>query len=409
MVSTLTRIFGVQYLDLAEGVVQEALIKAIQVWPFQGIPDNPSGWIIQVAKNQALDRIRRDRFLVSRQTEIKKSLELLTSCHSREVEKGIDSHFQSLFRDDQLRMMFVCCHPSLSKEARVALTLKTLCGFGVEEIARAFLVPIETIEQRLVRAKRKIRTENLTFEVPEPKSVLDRLESILEVLYLLFNEGYSASHGDSVIRQDLCEEAVRLLSLLVAHPVGNVPKAHALLALMLLQGSRFAARTDAMGELCLLADQDRTRWNRRMIEIGLYHLNASAEGEELSDFHLQASISACHAVAPTFEETNWKQILSDYDELLLRCHTPVISLNRAVALMMVSGPEVALRELEKIRHLPPMRSYYLFPATLAEIYSRMNDISKALENYDQALQLVGTEPERQLLLRKREVVAIKEL
>ncbi len=402
MVSTLTRVFGSQHLELAEAVVQEALIQAMQTWPFKGVPDNPAGWIVQVAKNKALDHIRHDRFLIDKEEEVRVAFDHLSSAgvqaSSFSIEDAVERHFDRVLRDDQLRMMFVCCHPVLSRESRLALTLKTLCGFGVTEIARAFLTPVETIEQRLVRAKRKIRDERVPFEIPEPRELAGRLDSVLEAIYLLFNEGYAASEGDRLIRRDLCEQAIRLAGLLASSgPGGTHPKTHALLALLQLQASRLDARLDAQGDILLLEEQDRSRWNHRLIRLGLESLDRSAEGDELTDYHLQASIAARHAVAPSFEQTDWAGILSDYDELLLRNHTPVVALNRAVALMMVEGAEAAITEVEAIRNLPPMHRYYLLPATLAEMYRRAGRMEDALREYQQALTLVATRPERRFL------------
>src|SRR5215203_1725825 len=253
VVSTLTRILGPEHLDLAEDVVQETLIKALKVWPYQGIPDNPAAWIMRVAKNGALDALRRERTLLDKQDEIARLSE-----YSPVQEDNIDLDGDTALWDDQLGMMFMCCHPSLSRPARVALTLKTLGGFGVPEIARAFLAEETTIAQRLVRAKRTLREMRIPFEVPEPERLPERLDSVLEVLYLLFNEGYSAHSGAELVRQDLCAEAIRLTSLLVQHPAGDVPRVHALLALMLMQVSRLPARTDDAGNILLLREQDRS-------------------------------------------------------------------------------------------------------------------------------------------------------
>jgi RNA polymerase sigma factor (sigma-70 family) len=399
MVATLTRVLGTEQLELAEASVQEALIKAMQTWPFQGIPENPAGWIVQVAKNQALDHLRREQ---RTRTDDPDALESLEDA-GEALGRAHDAEFSPLLRDDLLRMIFICCHPILPREARLALTLKTVCGFGVREVARAFLAQDETIEQRLVRAKRKIREARLPFEVPDSGELPARLDSVLETLYLLFNEGYGASQGEELVRRDLCEDAIRLATLVADHPAGDAPKTHALLALMLFQGSRLGARLDAQGEVLLLEDQDRSQWNAEMIHRGFFHLARSAAGEELSEYHLQASIAACHALAPSYAETDWARILADYDELLDRNHSPVIALNRAVALMMVEGPEAAIREVEKIRDLPPMRSYYLLPATLGEMYSRLGRVREASEYYRQALELVGTEAERRFLLKKLQI------
>lgn len=398
VVSTLTRFFGMENLDLVEDVVQESLLKALQQWVFRGVPDNPAGWILQTAKNQALDVLRREATFRNKQNDIGDQIEQELS----RPDDQSDILLQNELKDDQLGMMFACCHPVLSREARVALTLKTLCGFSVPEIARAFLSQETTIAQRIVRAKRKIREERVSFGMPSKEEVQSRLDSVLEVLYLLFNEGYGAHQGEELIRADLCMEAIRLTSTLVEHPNGNLPKVHALLAMMLLQAARLPARTDGRGELLLLKEQERTLWDKKVIQLGLQHLEKSACGDVLSEYHLQAGVAACHAIALSYEATDWPRILSYYDDLAKLNHSPVVALNRAVALSMVEGPRAAIESLEKLDTLPPMKSYYLFPATCAEFYMLLNDIENASRCYQKALELVGTEPERRFLLKKLE-------
>ena len=396
MVSTLTRFFGTENLDLVEDVVQETLLKALQQWRFRGVPEKPAAWILQAARNQAIDVLRRQSVFRGKQKEIVNRI-------AEEWKPDLpDSNLllNDELKDDLLRMMFTCCHPALSSEARVALTLKTLCGFSVPEIARAFLSEEATIAQRLVRAKRQMREEKLPFEVPTGDELGQRLDSVLEVLYLLFNEGYGAHHGEDLVRHDLCSEAIRLAGLLVEHRAGDGPKVYALLALMLLQASRLPARVDASGDLLLLNEQDRTLWDQNLIHLGLQRLEKAAAGEELSEFHLQAGIAAAHAVASNYEATDWPRILAHYDDLVALNHSPVVALNRAVALAMVGGPQAGIAALDKIKALPPLKSYYLLPATYAEFYSQMGDRQEALEYYQQALELVGTEPERRFLLRK---------
>ena len=396
VVSTLTRFFGVANLDLVEDVVQQTLLKALQQWVFRGVPSNPAGWILQTAKNHALDVLRREATFRSKQSDIIDKLkhDLKSATHESDV------FLKNELNDDQLRMMFTCCHPALSREARIALTLKTLCGFNIPEIARAFLSQESTIAQRLVRAKRKIRDERIPFEVPDSEELYSRLDSVLEVLYLLFNEGYSANTGEDLIRQDLCHEAIRLTSLLAEFQSGQFPKVDALLSLLLLQASRFPARVDSDGNPLLLREQDRSLWDKRMIHIGIRHLEQSAIGDELSEYHLQAGIAACHALAQDYLSTDWQRILSHYDQLVSMNHSPVIALNRAVALSMVEGPEPGLRALDKIKYLPPMKKYSLLPSTYAEFHMQMGNTEEARECYLQVFALVGTEPERRFLKRK---------
>ncbi len=392
IVSMLTRIFGLAHLDLAEDVVQETLLKALRQWPFHGVPQNPGGWILQTAKNLAIDTLRREASFRDKAEAIAYQIEQ-DMCSPDEYDKN---ELQS----DQLAMMFTCCHPSLPREVQIALTLKTLCGFSVTEIARAFLSEEATIAQRLVRAKRKIRDENISLEFPEPAVLHKRLAVVLEVLYLLFNEGYNAHEGENLVRDELCAEAIRLTSLLLEHSIGDRPRVHALLALMLLQASRLPARVDAEGNLLLLAEQNRALWDRELIQRGLHYLERSATGEELSEYHLQAGIAACHAMASNYAATDWKNILNQYDALIEISHSPVVALNRAVALAMLEGPRAGIKELERIDTLPQMQSYYLLSATLADFHKQNGEPEKAATYYQQALTLVGTEPERRFLLRK---------
>lgn len=397
MVSTLTRIFGAENLELVEDVVQETLIQALQQWPYRGIPENPSAWIIQAAKNRALDILRR-------QANFRDKVQRIPN--ESPQANDFDFSFDDPFGDDQLTMIFMCCHPALPREAQIALTLKTVGGFGVSEIAKAFLTSEETMAKRLVRAKRKIREEKIPFELPNADALPRRLDAVLKVLYLLFNEGYDAHTGEDLVRQDLCAEAIRLGSLLVAHQIGDTPQAHALLALMLLQASRLDTRVDAQGNLLLLSEQDRSRWDRAMIEQGIHHLERSAEGESLTDYHLQAGIAACHAVAPDYETTDWATILKYYDELYGLNPSPIIALNRAVATGMVSGSAAGLSALDEIRSDPQLKNYYLFYSTFGELYQRCGNLNQAAESYRQAMALAANETERRFLAKKLGQVSI---
>ena len=395
VVSTLTGIFGPQHLQLAEDVVQDTLLKALQQWSHRGVPENPGAWITQVAKNQALDGLRRDASLRQRFERLAQALDRM------DEEAGREAAIDSELYDDQLRMIFTCCHPAISPDARVALTLKTVGGFGVPEIARAFLVSETTIAQRLVRAKRTLRRQHIPFEVPSATELGERLDSVLVVLYGLFTEGYGAHQGDDLIRHELCAEAIRLTSLLSEHPVGDQPRVHALLALMLLQAARLPARTDEQGDLLLLEDQDRTRWDQHMIVAGLGQLARSAQGDEVTSYHLEAGIAAAHAVAPSSAETDWRRILAHYDGLLAMTASPVVALNRAVALAMVHGPRAGLEELGGVQALPGMASYYLLHATSATFHRQIGNAKRAAADYDRALALTANEAERRFLERKR--------
>lgn len=389
LVSTLTRIFGPRRLDLAEEVVQDALVKALELWPFQGVPANPSAWLIQVAKNRALDAIRREASLAEKIPELARAFPEQTMP---------EPHHE--FDDDQLSMMFLCCHPSLASELRVALTLKTVAGFGLREIARAFLEKEATIAQRLVRGKRHLREQRIHFEMPPGADLRARLDSVLDVIYLLFNEGYSAHQGESLLRADLCGEAIRLARLLAAHPASDLPKTHALLALLLLHTSRLPARVDAEGDLFLLRDQDRSLWNRELILEGLRELDRSAEGDELTSYHLQAGIAAQHALASSYDATDWENITEQYDQLYQMDPSPVIALNRAIALSRWKGPAAGLAAIAQIEHHPALAHYHLLPATLGELSSELGDQARAATYYKSALQCVCTDPERRLLQKR---------
>lgn len=385
----LTRIFGFANLDLAEDVVQETLLKALQQWPFSGVPKNPAGWIMQVAKNQTLDILRRQNLFRQKEAEI-----------TRQLEQQLSPQQNGMFADEQLTLMFACCHPSFPSEVQIALTLKSLYAFSVAEIARAFVTQESAIAQRLVRAKRKIREENIQFELPDEKHLSERLDAALRVLYLVFNEGYSATQGDQLIRQDLCDESIRLASLLANHHAGDFPKTHALLALMYFQASRSAARVDAEGNLLLLSEQDRALWDREEITHGFDQLDQASSGNELSQYHLEAGIASMHAMASSYEQTNWRGILSLYDTLIALHPSPITKLNRTVALSMLEGPAAAIRELEPMLSDPVISDYYLFSATMADLYNRMGMPEEAEEYYNKTLQLTRTEPERKFILRK---------
>lgn len=390
MIATLTRIFGPRRLDLAEEVVQDALVKALELWPFQGVPENPSAWLVQVAKNRALDAIRREASLAEKLPDLSRAFPDQTPPPQNAGE----------FADDQLAMMFLCCHARLAHETRLALTLKTVAGFSVREIARAFLAQEATIAQRLVRGKRQIREERIEFEMPHAAEMLSRLDSVLEALYLLFNEGYSAHEGESLLRADLCDEAIRLARMIASHPATDVPKSHALLALLLLQASRLPARVNAEGDLFLMRDQDRSLWDRRLIAEGLVHLDRSAQGGDLTVYHLQAGIAADHAVAPTYAGTDWEDITDLYDQLYALDPNPVIALNRAIALSRWKGPEAGIGAIALIESHPALSRYHFLPATLGELCSELGDKVRAAAYYRSALAYVCTEPERRLLQKR---------
>ena len=394
MVATLTKIFGIEHLTLAEDVVQETLARALQTWPFYGVPKNPSAWIMRASRNLALDAVRRQKVFRNKQEEIIRLMD-------REPAAADEAIFsEEEIRDDRLRLMFVCCHPAIPADAQVALALKTLCGFGLTEISRAFLTTDAAIAKRITRAKQKIRQARIAFEIPSGKELAQRLESVLQSLYLLFNEGYKASTGDNLVREDLCDEAIRLAELSVQHPAGNQPKTHALLALMLLNASRIPTRVDSEGNLLRLTEQDRTQWDQPMIARGMFHFAQSAAGEELSEYHLQAGIAACHCAAKDYESTDWQQILSLYDRLIAFDQSPVVALNRAVAFAKIHGPEAGIRAVAAIRSSQKLKSYYLLYAVLGEFESELNHKKAAAEHFRRSFELAETKSERAFLLKR---------
>jgi RNA polymerase sigma factor (sigma-70 family) len=394
MVAILTRIFGIEHLNLAEDVVQEALARALQTWPFYGVPKNPSAWIMRASRNLALDVVRRRKVFQNKQAEI-----------SRLMDRDGVTPNEAIFSedeisDDRLRLMFVCCHPAIPAEAQVALSLKTLCGFSVGEIGHAFLTTDSAIAKRLTRAKQKIQQARIAFEIPAGKELEERLDGVLQTVYLLFNEGYKASSGEYLVRGELCEEAIRLTELLVAHPAGNQPKTHALLALMLLNAARNPTRLDSEGNLLRLQEQDRTRWDKSMIARGMFHFAHSATGDHLSEYHLQAGIAACHCAAEDYESTDWPKILSLYDRLIEFDQSPVVALNRAVAIANVHGPKAGLQAVRQGRNLNKLNSYYLLYAVLGEFEMRADNLQAAAEQFRRSFELAETKSERAFLLKR---------
>jgi len=381
--------------DLAEDTLQEAFAAAVEQWPRAGVPANPCAWLVSTARHKAIDRLRRDRNFAAKQAEIAYLSETTS----------VPDPLDETFADDLLRLIFTCCHPALALEAQVALTLKTLCGLSVEEIARAFLVPPPTMAQRLVRAKGKILRAHIPYEVPGGDRLTERLDGVLRVVYLVFNEGYAATSGDALVRRELCTEGIRLGRLIVGL-LPRVSEAAGLLALMLLQDSRRSARVDAEGELVTLEDQDRSQWDRAQI----------AEGEALAEeavrrggagfYAIQAAIASLHAHAARAEETDWPQIAALYS-LLLRLHpSPVVALNHAAAVAMGERLERGLRLIEQIEASGALSGYHLLPAAKADILRRLGRREDAAVAYERALELVTQEAERRYLRRRlREVRA----
>ncbi|HZP90608.1 MAG TPA: RNA polymerase sigma factor [Actinomycetota bacterium] len=384
-VATLIRVLG--DFDLAEDAVQEAFLTALATWPERGVPENPGAWITTTARNRAIDRLRRERRLREK-TETLRQLAGLEALDRDNEMTGIP--------DDRLCLIFTCCHPALSPEARVALTLRTLGGLTTPEIARAFLTSEAAMAQRLVRAKRKIREAGIPYRVPPPELLAGRLSSVLAVLYLIFNEGYVAS-GGSLLRVDLCDEAIRLGRVL-ADLLPGEPETEGLLALMLLQHSRRDARTDGNGDLVLLEDQDRSRWDHEMIDEGLAMVDATLGRGRPGPYQVQAAIAALHARAPRPEDTDWPQIAALYGVLAAMVPSPVVELNRAVAVAMADGPEHGLRMLEPLA--AELGGYHLFHSARADLLRRLHRDGEAGEAYLRALELAGNPAERRFLERR---------
>jgi len=381
--------------DLAEDMLQEAFAAAVEQWPLRGMPGNPCAWLVSTARYKAIDRLRRDRNFAAKQAEI---------AYLSETAASPDP-VDETFPDDLLRLIFTCCHPALSVEAQVALTLKTLCGLSVEEIARAFLVPPPTMAQRLVRAKGKIRAAGIPYEVPSAEGLSERLDGVLRVVYLVFNEGYAATSGDALVRRELCGEAIRLGRLMLPL-LPRVSEVGGLVALMLLQDSRRRARVDAAGELVTLEEQDRSLWDRGQIAEGEALAEAAVRRGGAGFYALQAAIASLHAHAVRAEETDWPQIAGLY-ALLLRLHpSPVVALNHAAAVAMGSKLDRGLRLIEEIEASGSLSGYHLLPAAKADILRRLGRRAEAAEAYRRALELVTLEAERRYLQRRlREVGA----
>ncbi len=392
----LVRLFGPQHLALAEDVTQEAMLRALRTWSMGGVPANPSAWIQRVAINLARDALRHQRMSGSKETAVATHFEQV---HSAPSEIGANDHE---IRDDALRLMFVCCHPAIAPDAQVVLALKVLCGFSTGEIARAFLTSEAAIAKQLTRTKQRIQEAGIGFDLPEGEDLAPRLDGVLAALYLLFNEGYKASAGDRLLREDLCQEAVRLMSLLVAHPTGRTPRSHALLALMFLTAARFPSRLDEHGDLLRLDDQDRSKWDQALIERGLLELVEAAQGGELSEYHLQAGIAAIHCTAADYASTDWARILRHYDELNRLKPSPVVALNRAVAVAHLRGPQAGLDAVAGIPQLDRLKSHYLLHAVVGELHWRLKEHQAAAGSFRRALQLAQVGPEQLYLTRMLE-------
>jgi RNA polymerase sigma factor (sigma-70 family) len=396
MIAVLTRLFGFHNANMVEDVVQDAFAKALNEWRFK-MPDNPSGWLIQVAKNKAIDIVRRQRYQHEFAAEMSSLLKSEYTASPVIENMFLDHEVQ----DSQLRMIFACCHPSLDAEDQIAITLKTCSGFSVTEIASGLLSNPETIKKRLQRARSFLVGNNIRLEIPNGHELKNRLDVVLQTLYLLFNEGYNSSSREELIRKDLCQESLRLALLLTKHSLIQTPKCFSLVALMSLLASRFEARVNGDSEIILLEDQDRSKWNADLINLGLGYLNKAMQGDEVSEYHLQAAIVAEHSITSTFLTTNWERILGLYDMLTLQNNSPVVLLNRAIVVAKINGPASGIDEVNKIPAIERLiDSHYLFPAVLGELNKQNGDQERALSFFIRAEALTNSPAEKKLLKSK---------
>ena len=393
MVAALTRIFGVHNLALAEDVVQDSFCRALEVWKFRGMPENPSAWLMTTAKNRALDVLRRERTARTFAPELGRLLE---------SEWTLVPMVEELFttdaiKDDLLRMMFSCCNPRLPEEAQVALILNILCGFSVGEVAGAFVSTHAAFEKRITRAKKVLATSKRLFDVTSTAEFSARLPSVHRALYLLFNEGYHGAHAETAVRRELCREAMRLTAVLLEHPLGAIPETYALAALMSLHAVRLPARVDALGNLSSLLDQDRSQWDRDSLREGLQFLDLSAAGAALSEYHVEAAIAAIHARAARLEDTEWKAIVDLYHTLMTIHPSPIVALNRAIAIAEEEGPDRGLDEILSIVDRERLCTYPFYFAALGELELRRRNRDTARENFLAALALARNPMERRFI------------
>lgn len=395
MNAVLSRLLGLQNMETAQDIVQDTLLQAMNTWSYNGIPENPQAWLYRVAKNKAIDFLRRQKKfkqIRSRYTSLLESEWTLSpTVHQFFMETEI--------QDSQLRMMFAACHPAIPVESQIALTLKTLCGLSVAEIAKAFLTTDETIAKRIYRAREKIKAEQIEMDTPDGNELQERLDAVLKSLYLLFNEGYNSSQPDHLIREDLCEESMRLCYLLTQHPLTHFPRTNALFSLFCFQASRLKTRLNDKGHIIILKYQDRNKWNRPLIQKGFEHLEMAAEPFEVSTYHLEAAIASVHATSPNFEKTDWQAIYHLYEILYQLQPNPIVAMNKAIASSYAINKQHALQELQQINGLEKNHLYF---AALGELYLDMAQYVKAKEYFEKAALLTESLLEKNLLAEKIE-------
>jgi RNA polymerase sigma-70 factor (ECF subfamily) len=396
MVGTLTHIFGVHNLALAEDVVQDAFCRALEVWKFRGVPENPSAWLMKTAKNRALDILRRERTATTFAPELGRLLQSEWT-----LAPVVEEIFgPQAIKDDQLRMMFSCCQPRLPEEAQVALILNILCGFSVEEVAQAFVSGRAAMEKRILRAKKVLKGSKKLFEMSSAEDFPARLSAVQRALYLLFNEGYHGASAESAVRADLCQEAMRLTRLLLECEAAAVPETFALLALMCLHAARLPARLNDAGNLATFAEQDRSRWDAKLASEGQALLDHSATGEKLTEYHVEAAIAATHAKAARAEDTDWGKIVWLYDNLVRIRPSPIVALNRAIAIAQISGPERGLEEIRSIADGERLEKYPFYAAAMGEMEFRLGRFAEAEKYFREALELARSPMERKFLEKR---------
>ncbi len=393
MISVLSRLLGLQNLETAQDIVQDTLVQAMSSWSYNAVPDNPAAWLHRVAKNKAIDFLRREKKFKSVSNQFAYLLKSEWTLSSTMQQFFLENEIQ----DSQLRMIFACCHPSIPPESQIALTLKTLCGLSTNEIAKAFLLPEETISKRIYRAKEKIKTEKIELDVPAGINLPLRLDTVLKSLYLLFNEGYNSSHSENLIREDLCREAMRLCVLLTEQTVTNYPQVNALLSLMCFQSSRLPARLDDNQNIILLKNQDREKWFRPLITKGFEYLHTASESSITSSYYIEAVIASLHASSPSFKETDWRSIYHMYGMLYQLQPNPVIAMNKAIASAYAINKQNALEELQQIKGLEQHHLYY---AAIGEMHLELNNKETAKSYFEKAYSLTNSNTEKQFLQNK---------
>lgn len=396
IVSVIARYIGTNNVETAEDIVQETLLKAVDHWQHHGIPENPQAWLYTTAKNHTLNILKRKKYKIQYKSLLQQE-ENQIALEKLEIS-------EELIKDEQLKMMFACCHPDISEHSQIALILKILCGFSIQEIANAFFTTTETINKRLVRGRKQLRTSQISFEIP--KKINKNIDIVLKTIYLLFNEGYSPSQQNEIIRYDLCLEAIRLVEILASNTnIQSKSDPYALLALMYLNAARFEARSD-MGTIIEMHNQDRKKWNASLISTGIQYLNQTTKENKVSKYLILATISAHHCISPNFETTNWKEILSLYDSLLKLENTPLVHLNRSIPLAKVKGNTAGINELLKLKRDSDIGAHYLFHATLAEFYIQENKNKSALNHLQQAILLCNSQRDLQQIEKKIKTLSL---